>query len=173
MRAVSLFSGVGGFEQGLQWAGIETVLQVENDPWCLSVLARHWPEVQRIDDVRKVGRADGADREGQRRGVADEGRPRADDAQHRRQPTRSGLCGDIDLVYGGFPCQDVSVAGQRRGLSGDRSGLWHEFHRVLRELRPRWCLIENVPGLLSSGGEPVASTLSMNNGHVRADQAWT
>jgi DNA (cytosine-5)-methyltransferase 1 len=59
---VSLFSGVGGFEQGLQRAGIETVLQVENDPWCLSVLARHWPEVQRIDDVRKVGRGfDGID----------------------------------------------------------------------------------------------------------------
>ena len=55
MRAVSLFSGVGGFEQGLQRAGIKTVLQVENDPWCLSVLARHWPEVQRIDDVRNVG----------------------------------------------------------------------------------------------------------------------
>ena len=55
-----------------------------------------------------------------------------------------------------FPCQDVSVAGQRRGLSGDRSGLWHEFHRVLSELWPRWTVIENVPGLLSSGAEPGA-----------------
>jgi DNA (cytosine-5)-methyltransferase 1 len=115
VRAVSLFSGVGGFEQGLQRAGIQTVLQVENDPWCLSVLARHWPEVQRIDDVRKVGR---------------------------------GVDG-IDLVYGGWPCQGNSVAGKRNGLSDERSGLWHEVRRVLSELRPRWFVGENVPGLFS------------------------
>jgi DNA (cytosine-5)-methyltransferase 1 len=58
--------------------------------------------------------------------------------------------GRVDLIYGGFPCQDLSVAGKRAGLSGERSGLWHEFHRILREVRPRWCVIENVPGLLSS-----------------------
>jgi DNA (cytosine-5)-methyltransferase 1 len=56
----------------------------------------------------------------------------------------------VDLVYGGFPCQDVSLAGRRRGLSGARSSLWFEFERVLRDLRPRWCVVENVPGLLSS-----------------------
>ena len=54
MRAISLFSGVGGFEQGFERAGIETVLQVENDPWCLSVLERHWPDVERATDVRQV-----------------------------------------------------------------------------------------------------------------------
>lgn len=58
----------------------------------------------------------------------------------------------VDLIAGGFPCQDVSVAGRRAGLGGERSGLWWEFHRILSELRPRWCLIENVPGLLSSNG---------------------
>lgn len=56
----------------------------------------------------------------------------------------------VDLVCGGFPCQDLSVAGQRAGLAGKRSGLWFEFHRLLTEHRPRWVLIENVPGLLSS-----------------------
>jgi len=56
----------------------------------------------------------------------------------------------VDLICGGFPCQDVSVAGRRKGLAGSRSGLWFEFHRVLEELRPRWVVIENVPGLLSS-----------------------
>lgn len=55
-----------------------------------------------------------------------------------------------DLICGGFPCQDISVAGKRAGLSGDRSGLWYEFARILDESRPEWCLIENVPGLLSS-----------------------
>lgn len=56
----------------------------------------------------------------------------------------------VDLLCGGFPCQDVSVAGRRTGLSGERSGLWHEFARIIGELRPRWVVIENVPGLLSS-----------------------
>jgi len=62
--------------------------------------------------------------------------------QHNLEP--------VDLICGGFPCQDVSVAGRRKGLAGSRSGLWFEFHRVLEELRPRSVVIENVPGLLSS-----------------------
>jgi DNA (cytosine-5)-methyltransferase 1 len=53
-------------------------------------------------------------------------------------------------LFGGFPCQDVSVAGKRAGLSGERSGLWFEFRRIVSELRPNWVVIENVPGLLSS-----------------------
>jgi DNA (cytosine-5)-methyltransferase 1 len=57
-----------------------------------------------------------------------------------------------DLIAGGFPCQDVSVAGRRAGLAGERSGLWHEFHRIVAALRPRAVLVENVPGLLSSNG---------------------
>ena len=56
----------------------------------------------------------------------------------------------VDLICGGFPCQDVSVAGDRAGLAGKRSGLWFEFRRILAELKPRWVVIENVPGLLSS-----------------------
>jgi DNA (cytosine-5)-methyltransferase 1 len=58
--------------------------------------------------------------------------------------------GAIDLICGGFPCQDLSVAGKRAGLTGERSGLWFEFARVIDELEPRWVVIENVPGLLSS-----------------------
>ena len=115
MKAISLFSGVGGFDIGFERAGIETVLQAEQDPWCLEVLARHWPETERVTDVRDV---------------------------------RGGV--GIDLIYGGFPCQDVSVAGKRAGLGGERSSLWFEFERILSELRPRWAVIENVPGLLSS-----------------------
>ena len=58
----------------------------------------------------------------------------------------------VDLICGGFPCQDVSVAGKRAGLAGERSGLWFEFRRVVEELRPKWVVVENVPGLLSSNG---------------------
>ena len=58
----------------------------------------------------------------------------------------------VDLICGGFPCQDLSVAGKRAGLAGERSGLWFEFRRVIAELRPKWVVVENVPGLLSSNG---------------------
>lgn len=58
----------------------------------------------------------------------------------------------VDLVCGGFPCQDLSVAGRRAGLAGKRSGLWFEFARILSELRPAWVVVENVPGLFSSNG---------------------
>lgn len=58
----------------------------------------------------------------------------------------------VDVLCGGFPCQDLSVAGRRAGLAGERSGLWWEFHRIIGECKPRIVVIENVPGLLSSAG---------------------
>lgn len=119
MKAISLFSGVGGFDLGLERAGMDITVQVEVDKFCQQVLRRWWPGVELYDDVRKVG--------------ADE-------------------LGGGDLICGGFPCQDLSVAGNREGLSGERSGLFYEFMRVVRETRPTWVLIENVPGLLSSNG---------------------
>lgn len=68
--------------------------------------------------------------------------------------------GSVDLICGGFPCQDLSVAGKRNGLDGERSGLWFEFARIIAELKPSWVVIENVPGLLSSNkGEDFAVIL--------------
>jgi DNA (cytosine-5)-methyltransferase 1 len=152
MHAVSLFSGVGGFELGFDRAGIDTLLQAESDPWCLQVLERHWPEVERLTDVRQV---DAATRARRCRDMDAIG-PCSDTERFRAARRWLDHADSIDLVYGGFPCQDVSVAGQRAGLSGQRSSLWFEFERVLRELRPRWTLVENVPGLLSSGPTPGA-----------------
>lgn len=64
----------------------------------------------------------------------------------------------VDLIAGGFPCQDLSVAGKRRGIQeGTRSGLWAEFHRIIGDLRPRFVLIENVSGLLAN--EPMRRVL--------------
>jgi DNA (cytosine-5)-methyltransferase 1 len=56
----------------------------------------------------------------------------------------------VDILVGGFPCQDLSVAGSRKGLRGAQSSLWWEFHRLVGELHPTWVLVENVPGMLSS-----------------------
>ena len=142
MKAVSLFSGIGGLDYGLEFAGVETVLQVERDAWCRAVLAHHWPEVERIDDVRSVDAA--------------LFQQLGDDQQRRSRGSDTSGRDAIDLVHGGFPCQDVSVAGKRAGLAGGRSSLWFEFRRVVSILRPRWVVVENVPGLLSSGPTPGA-----------------
>lgn len=67
---------------------------------------------------------------------------------------------DAEIICGGFPCQDISVAGKRAGLAGERSGLWWEFARIIKQSRPRWVVVENVAGLLSSnGGRDMGSVL--------------
>ena len=113
----SLFAGIGGFDLGLERAGMQVKWQVEIDPYCLKVLEKHWPHVKRYTDIKTVDWS----------GV---------------EP--------VDLVCGGFPCQDLSVAGKRAGIDGERSGLWSEYVRCLRALRPRYVLVENVPGLLAN-----------------------
>lgn len=112
MRIGSLFSGIGGLELGLEWAGLgPTIWQVESDSRCRKVLAKHWPDATRFEDVRTVG---------------------------------SRCLAPVDLICGGFPCQNVSSAGAREGITAPRSGLWIEFDRVVRELRPSWIVVENV-----------------------------
>ena len=122
MNVLDLFSGIGGFSLGLERAGFRTVAFCEIDPYCRRVLAKHWPEVPIYDDVRTVS----ADR------------LRAD-----------GIA--VDVICGGFPCQDISVAGNGAGLAGERSGLWREYARIIGELRPRFVIVENVAALLSRG----------------------
>lgn len=112
----SLFAGIGGIDLGLERAGMECAWQVEIDPYCVKVLAKHWPEVPRYGDVRECGSANLV---------------------------------PVDLICGGFPCQPHSLAGKRQA-SGDERDLWGEFARIVCEVRPRWVLAENVPGLLSS-----------------------
>ena len=126
LRVLDLFSGIGGFSLGLErTGGFETVAFCEIDPFCRRVLAKHWPEVPCYDDVRTL--------------TAD--RLRADGI------TR------IDVITGGFPCQDLSVAGRRAGIEGSRSGLWSEIVRLACELRPQFIIVENVANLLSGPGE--------------------
>jgi DNA (cytosine-5)-methyltransferase 1 len=81
-------------------------------------------------------------------------------------PDVAALCRDslgeqpVDVLAGGFPCQDTSSAGRRAGLAGERSGLWFEFSRLIRELRPKFVLVENAPGLHSRGMGGVLSDLA-------------
>jgi DNA (cytosine-5)-methyltransferase 1 len=127
MRVGSLFAGIGGFDLGLERAGMHIVWQVECDPSCINVLERHWPDVHRRRDVRLASAAN---------------------------------LGPCDLIAGGFPCQDISAAGKGAGLdAGHRSGLWREFARIVRELQPRWVLVENVPALRRRGADTVLGDL--------------
>lgn len=141
MRIVSLFAGIGGLELGLEAAipGAHVVAQVEIDPHCRHVLAKHWPQALRYSDVRTVHRPV----------ILPCG------AQHIAAPLPA-----YDLVCGGFPCQDLSLAGRGAGLGGARSGLWWEFHRIIRETRPRFVVLENVAALVVRGLDVVLGALA-------------
>ena len=128
-----LFAGIGGFSLGLERAGMQCKWQVEIEPYATAVLAKHWPDVRRHDDVRTF--------------------PPAHTHTHTHDFS-------VDLICGGFPCQDISVAGKGAGLAGARSGLWHEFARVIGELRPRYVIVENVAALLARGMGTVLGDLS-------------
>jgi len=122
MKVGSLFSGIGGFELGLQMASpdFEIAWQVERDEFCQKVLAKHWPDARRWDDVKTFP----------------------------PEPVEDWA---VDLICGGWPCQPVSLAGKREGEHDAKNRwLWPEFYRILSLLRPRWVLGENVTGLLSA-----------------------
>lgn len=121
----SLFTGIGGIDLGLYRAGMTCKWQVEIDPFCQRVLAKHWPHVKRYGDIRTVGELEG-----------------------------------VDLIAGGFPCQDISYAGAGAGIDGARSGLWGEMLRIIRLVRPQFVLVENVSALLTRGIERVLGELA-------------
>lgn len=122
MRFVSLFAGVGGFDLGFEEAGMTCVGQVEIDKSANRVLAKHWPDTPRHTDVTTA------------KEWADE----------------IGLVGNVDVVCGGFPCQDVSLAGARAGLAGERSKLFWDALSFATHVKAKWIVLENVHGLLSS-----------------------
>lgn len=139
MRVLDLFSGIGGFSLGFERAGMQTVAFCEQNKYCHAVLKKHWPEIPIYDDVRTLTAARLADD-----GIA------------------------VDVICGGFPCQDISIAGKGAGLAGARSGLWWEFHRLIAEIRPAWVVIENVSALRHKGLGDVLRSLAA----VGYDAEW-
>ena len=123
LRVLDLFSGIGGFSLGLErTGGFTTVAFCEIEDYPRRVLEKHWPGVPIYHDVRDLTGA---------RLAAD------------------GIA--VDVICGGFPCQDVSSSGSRTGLAGKKSGLWREYARLVRELGPRFIIVENVADLLHRG----------------------
>lgn len=126
MKMLSLFSGVGMIDLAASWAGIETVAFCEIEEYPQTILRRRFPNVPIYSDVREL----------------------------TAEKLKTDGIPKIDIISGGFPCQDVSTAGKRTGFVDSegnvtRSGLWGEYARLICELKPRWIVAENVAGLLS------------------------
>jgi DNA (cytosine-5)-methyltransferase 1 len=123
LTAVSLFAGVGGFDLALERNGVKVVASVEIDQKASAILAKQFPNSKLFNDIK---------------GVTGE------------QLINAGFDPENGIITGGFPCQDLSVAGKRAGLDGNRSGLFYEIVRLLDETKAKYFILENVVGLLSS-----------------------
>jgi len=122
LTAGSLFSGIGAMDLAASLAGFDIRFQVEIDPFCRKVLAKHaptyWKDATQFADIRGLtGRE----------------------------------LGYVDVLFGGFPCTQISLAGNGGGLEGVDSGLWWEFARLIGEIRPRAVVLENVAAILAPG----------------------
>jgi DNA (cytosine-5)-methyltransferase 1 len=158
VRHASFFSGVGGLDLGFERAGIKTVSVCEIDPYASSVLAERFPDAPNLGDIVKLAEKELGGSDGK---VEIAGRLQPDDERHRaadqvsevgRRSHRDNLSDwrTADIWSGGFPCQDLSTAGKRAGFAGKRSSLAFTFLDLVERYRPKWLLLENVPGLFSS-----------------------
>jgi site-specific DNA-cytosine methylase len=129
----SVCTGAGGLDLGLEWAGLGPVLwQVESDPRCRRVLARHWPNVRRLSHVQAIPAA-----------------------------ARAGSLARVAIFVGGFPCQDLSTANPAgEGLAGERSGLFWWILDCVDALGPRVVVLENVGRLARRGLDVVVAELA-------------
>jgi len=157
MKVLDLFSGIGGFSLGLEWAGFETAAFCEFDQEAQKVLRKNWPEVPIFSDVRTL----------------------------TKQELQDNGIYDIRLICGGYPCQPFSLAGERRGAEDDRH-LWPEMYRLVQELRPDWVIGENVAGHINMGLDEVLADLEAAgytarpfvipacavDAHHRRDRVW-
>lgn len=140
LKVLDLFSGIGGFAYGLEQTGLyETVAFCEWDKKCQAVLEKHWPSVPKFSDIANL--------------VYLEGGILHDDLEG------STVFTEVDVITGGFPCQDISLAGKGAGLEGERSGYWKHYKRLIQEIKPKGVIIENVSALRNRGLDQVLQDL--------------
>lgn len=140
INGLDLFSGIGGITVALkEW--VIPVAYCENDRYAIGVLLSRMQE----------GKLPFA--------------PIWDDVRTLQGRQFHGI---VDIVYGGFPCQDISVAGTGKGLEGERSGLFYEIVRLVDEIRPKFIFLENVPAIRTRGANKVIGELA----RLRYDARW-
>lgn len=139
---MELFAGAGGFILGGILCGFTPVCAVEIDAYCRRILLCRQRDgiLPRFPVWNQIETFDG-------------------------KPWR----GHVDVIIGGFPCQNVSAAGNGEGLDGEQSGLWREFARIIREVGPRYVLVENSPLLASRGLDRVLGDLCASGYDARWD----
>lgn len=120
MQVLDLFSGIGGFSLGLERAGMHTVAFCEINTFCQQVLATHWPKIPIYNDIKLL----------------------------TKERLKNDGIEKIDLICGGFPCQPFSIAGKKKGRDDNRD-LWPEMFRIIKEIRPRWVIGENVANFVN------------------------
>ena len=128
---LSMFSGIGGLDLAAEWAGFKTVGQCEWADFPTKILEKHWPDVPRWRDIHDLTGEDFR--------------------------TRTGLR-TVDVISGGFPCQPFSVAGKQKGKDDERY-LFPEMLRIIADLKPRFVVGENVPGILRIAAADVVQSL--------------
>lgn len=137
LNGLDLFTGIGGITLALrEW--VRPVAYCEIEPYCQSVLLQRMqeenlPKAPIWDDIRTLSFSDF----------------NIDESIF-----------DIDIIYGGFPCQDISVAGHGKGLEGERSGLFFEIMRLAEEIKPKFIFLENVPAITRRGGLQVVREIT-------------
>jgi len=135
---LDLFSGIGGFALGAEWAGVKFDKHYfsEVDDYAIRVYSARFPDAISLGDIKNISA--------------------------NNLPTGNWI------IAGGFPCQDISVAGKGAGLDGARSGLWFEYARLIGELRPRYAIMENVGALTNRGLDRVLGSLA----EIGYDAEW-
>lgn len=147
LNMLELFAGQGGFSVAARLippesgVTVKTVGLCEIDPYAQQVLAKRFPDAAQFTDVRSI----------------------------TAESIRSAGIQRVDIIAGGFPCQDISLAGKGLGLQGERSGLYYELLRIIREVKPRFVLLENVQAIIGRGGEAVAQTLAQSGYDIEWD----
>ncbi|MEG4248740.1 DNA cytosine methyltransferase [Microcoleus sp. Pol10D4] len=134
MQAISLFSGIGGFELAAQLVfgdRYQTFQFVEINPYAQKVLQSHFPNIPIWSDIRTY------------------------------HPPKLRQVGFPTIVIGGFPCTNTSNAGKKEGLAGTESGLWWEMYRVIVEAQPDFVIIENPKGVIHRGLRTILGALRM------------
>jgi DNA (cytosine-5)-methyltransferase 1 len=141
MNYLDLFSGIGGFALGAYWAGMrfENHFCSEIDPYEVELYAKRFPDSVQLGDITKID----------------------------FEKLKNDYPGEW-IIAGGFPCQDISIAGKGAGIEGKRSGLWFEMWRAIRILRPRFVIAENVGAITFRGLDQVLSSLA----EIGYDAEW-